>query len=156
MWPLRSTSCGCTSGGNPSTRSRYKCTKATEQYTNLVSSQFPNDPIDLQLYKHPNGVCDSWNDSTFDSNLFGLTPPVEYVRTSEIMTTVFEKGVEQPLSAVTIGALDDLNVYPLVDYSKADAWPELSVRRRLGGKPSCVLKPDKDFDIGDVVDHVFD
>ena len=130
MWPLGSTECGCYVDPNDNTvQNRYRCSKANEQYKDLIS-QFIQDPP-LELHIIPNqDRCDTWNETSFDSDLFGMTPPVGYMRTSEIMTNVFEPNVEQPLTVVTIAALDDMSIYPALDYTKADPWPVPYEKRR--------------------------
>jgi hypothetical protein len=45
------------------------------------------------------------------------------------MTGWFEANKGQPISRVTVGALDDLGVFTL-DYSQADDWPYIGVGRR--------------------------
>jgi len=49
------------------------------------------------------------------------------------MTGYFESNKYQPISRVSIAALDDLGVYT-VDYDAADAWPYTGSRRRLGAE----------------------
>ena len=162
MWPLGSSNCGCYTQGR-NVRNAYRCPKAINAYDGLLSSaQFQQDPtLELHIIESQNR-CDSWLEDNFNSNLFGNRPPIGYVRTSEIMTDVFEPEYEQPLSTVTIAALDDLGVYPQLDYSQADPWPVPSARRRnirhldenaeaMIANVTHLLKPSMYFDLTDSV-----
>mmetsp|Transcript_21103 Transcript_21103/g.29570 ORF Transcript_21103/g.29570 Transcript_21103/m.29570 type:complete len:476 (+) Transcript_21103:187-1614(+) len=78
----------------------YSCDHAKDEYEKLDLG----DSLQLEL-----GICSHWAESNF-----------EHFYKSEIMTPLFEKNKYQPLSRVTIGALEDLGYN--VNYDAADPW----------------------------------
>lgn len=85
------------------------------------------------------------------------------------MTGWFEANKGQPISIVTVGAIEDLGVF-MVDYSQADDWPftNNSVRRRTqnmgkgngkvngkkNGKKWEVLSTKTSFFLPDLIDDI--
>ena len=63
---------------------------------------------------------------------------------SELMTGGFEAGLYQPISRMTVAALDDLGVYGPLNYAAADPYP--ATRRKLEEGPGFeVLTPTESF-----------
>ena len=99
----------CTSACDPNnrfSRSEYQCALALEEYEAIA-------PGDLFL-ENSGGMgtaCGHWDEAVFRTSA-----------SSELMTGFFEANLFQPLSLVTVAALDDLGGYE-VDYCGADIWP---------------------------------
>jgi hypothetical protein len=62
--------------------------------------------------------CGHWDETNFQSKT-----------SSELMTPVFEKGKYQPLSRVSVAALEDIGY--TVNYNGADPWKRKDVSKRL-------------------------
>eukprot|EP00588_Corethron_pennatum_P000365 CAMPEP_0194285316 /NCGR_PEP_ID=MMETSP0169-20130528/29912_1 /TAXON_ID=218684 /ORGANISM="Corethron pennatum, Strain L29A3" /LENGTH=444 /DNA_ID=CAMNT_0039031409 /DNA_START=23 /DNA_END=1357 /DNA_ORIENTATION=+ len=77
--------------------------------------------------------CSHWEEDSF--------PKV--TGSSELMTGVFEQGFAQPITRVTIAALDEAFDDFVVDYSVADAFP--FPQFLAYGEPSNVYYPDTNF-----------
>jgi len=86
---------GCSGGDN-----EYDCAKANAEYAVIN----PNDPLVLQ-----SSVCGHWAESNFDGMVH-----------DELMTPYFEAHLYQPITRITVGALDDMGY--VVDYSAADPY----------------------------------
>jgi len=88
--------------------STYQCPRAQYEYKRYVSSldgtASANQSLQLSLPE-----CGHWDESNFNSK-----------SSSELMTPVFEKGKYQPLSRVTVAALEDLGY--TVNFGAADPW----------------------------------
>lgn len=91
---------------NPSQQALYQCDLANMEYEAIASRD---------LFLENNGgmgtACGHWEENSFRTT-----------ESSELMTGFFEANLFQPLSLVTVAALDDLGGYE-VDYCGADIWP---------------------------------
>jgi hypothetical protein len=92
---------------NPFEQSSYQCAKANEQYSILN----PGQDLLLENNGGRGTSCSHWEEDSFKT-----------AESSELMTGFFEENLYQPLSLVTIAALDDIGGYT-VDYCAADIWP---------------------------------
>ena len=88
-------------------QSGYSCPLANAAYERLV----PNTLLKLENVGGGGTACGHWEENSFAST-----------SSSELMTGFFEENLFQPLSLVTVAALDDLGAYQ-VDYCGADIWP---------------------------------
>ena len=88
-------------------QSGYSCPLANAEYEQLV----PGALLQLENEGGTGTACSHWEEDSFAS-----------AESSELMTGYFEADLFQPLSLVTVAALDDLGVYE-VDYCGADVWP---------------------------------
>mmetsp|Transcript_15 Transcript_15/g.25 ORF Transcript_15/g.25 Transcript_15/m.25 type:complete len:132 (+) Transcript_15:1290-1685(+) len=108
-----------------------------------------NGPLYLENGGGGGTACAHWEENTFRT-----------ATSSELMTGFFEADLYQPISKVTVGALDDLGVFEL-DYSQADEWPtpaggarrleKKTLRGGPNGKPWKVLKPKSSFRISELM-----
>ncbi|GFH45125.1 hypothetical protein CTEN210_01599 [Chaetoceros tenuissimus] len=96
---------------------KYPCTKAQSKFREY----FPRDTLMLESSFGSGTSCTHWDEENFPHSL----------DSSELMTGVFEEDLEQPLSDVTLAALEDMFTDYVVDYEEADAYPPLSARRML-------------------------
>ena len=94
---------------NPSSgqQAGYSCPLANAEYEQLVSG----NPLKLENSGGQGTACGHWEEGSFQTS-----------QSSELMTGFFEPFLLQPLSLVTVAALDDLGAYQ-VDYCGADVWP---------------------------------
>ena len=77
--------------------------------------------------------CKHWDEDSF-----------AVAGSSELMTGGFEAGLYQPISRMTVAALDDLGVYGPLNYDAADPYP--ATRRKLEEGPGFeVLTPTESF-----------
>ncbi len=100
----------CSSGCNPSNSNKntpYQCQLAVDEYKALV----PNKTLFLENNGGSGTACSHWEENSFNSG-----------QSSELMTGTFEANLYQPISLVTVAALDDIPGYE-VDYCGADIWP---------------------------------
>ena len=105
----------CSQSCNPTTQSRfinspYTCPLARDEYIAL----FPTVTSSSLVLENDGGqgtACGHWEEDSFRT-----------LESSELMTGLFEANLFQPLSLVTVAALDDLGGYQ-VDYCGADIWP---------------------------------
>ena len=88
-------------------QSGYSCPLANAEYENLV----PGASLKLENRGGVGTACSHWEEDSFAVD-----------GSSELMTGFFEEFLLQPLSLVTVAALDDLGLYE-VDYCGADVWP---------------------------------
>ena len=88
-------------------QSEYSCPLANAAYGLLV----PGTVLKLENFGGSGTACGHWDEDSFATTT-----------SSELMTGYFEESLFQPLSLVTVAALDDLGVYQ-VDYCAADIWP---------------------------------
>jgi len=101
---------GCADGckpNNPSQFVAYQCSKATDEYALLN----PGKTLFVENDGGAGTACVHWEEESFKES-----------ESSELMTGTFEKNLYQPLSLVTVAALDDIGGYT-VDYCGADYWP---------------------------------
>lgn len=86
---------GC-NPNNPSVNGRYQCSGANTVYSDLTNG------VELLLENRggPGTACGHWEESSFRTN-----------DNSELMTGFFEEDLFQPISLVTVAALDDLGGY---------------------------------------------
>ena len=96
---------------------KYPCTKAQSKFREY----FPRETLMLESSFGSGTSCTHWDEENFPHSL----------GSSELMTGVFEEDLEQPLSDVTLSALEDMFTDYVVDYEEADAYPPLSARRML-------------------------
>lgn len=94
----------------------YTCQRAAAEYAKLQAcNDFATGPLNLKL--EDNGgegtSCSHWEEDNFDH-------PVS----SEMMTGFFDSSMNQPISRVTIGALEDIGGYE-VDYCAGEKYPLL-------------------------------
>ena len=95
-------------------QSGYSCPLANAEYEQLV----PGALLQLENEGGSGTACGHWEEDSFAS-----------AESSELMTGYFEADLFQPLSLVTVAALDDLGVYE-VDYCGADVWPASTITRQ--------------------------
>ena len=111
-------------------RARYTCPKALAEYAALGLG-----PNTLRLENDGGGgtKCKHWDEDSF-----------AVAGSSELMTGGFEAGLYQPISRMTVAALDDLGVYGPLNYDAADPYP--ATRRKLEEGPGFeVLTPTESF-----------
>lgn len=106
----------------------YECPLANFEYNALNLNKGP-------LLLDP-GSCGHWSEWSF---------AVE--RNSELMTPYFEENLAQPLSRVSIAALDDSFSDYVVDYEAADPFP--IDRRMLRTSAFKVLVPTSNFTLSE-------
>jgi len=106
----------------------YACPLANAEYEVLMSGT----PLELENSGGIGTACGHWEEDSFlmDSS-------------SEIMTGFFEEFLFQPLSLVTVAALDDLEVYE-VDYCGADIWPATATTAQASGVIQMTITIDMD------------
>lgn len=123
----------------------YRCVKAQEQYYSLgLVPTYQGAHLTVNHMGGLGNVCGHWSESSF--NVYGVS--------SELMTPFFETGIAQPLSTVSLGALEDIGYK--VDYSSADSFPSEALvggRRRAQASAHPSLVPDHDFDLSQLMDH---
>jgi len=108
----------------------YTCPKALAEYAALGLG-----PNTLRLENDGGGgtKCKHWDEDSF-----------AVAGSSELMTGGFEAGLYQPISRMTVAALDDLGVYGPLNYDAADPYP--ATRRKLEEGPGFeVLTPTESF-----------
>jgi len=128
---LVGTSGNCASGCNPNDSSKqatYSCSLAKAEYENIN----PGQTLFLENQGSVGTACSHWEEDSFKTN-----------KSSELMTGFFEANLYQPLSLVTIAALDDIEGYT-VDYCAADIFPATDETANSGRFP--VQKTDEDHD----------
>lgn len=103
----------CSAACNPNSgqQSGYSCPFANAEYEQLVSDFSNTDPLKLENNGGAGTACGHWEENSFRTSA-----------SSELMTGFFEANLLQPISLVTVAALDDLGFYD-VDYCGADVWP---------------------------------
>ena len=96
----------------------YTCPKALAEYNALGLENT------LRLENDGGGgtKCKHWDEDSFAID-----------GSSELMTGGFEAGLYQPISRMTVAALDDLGVYGPLNYAAADPYP--ATRRKLEEGP---------------------
>merc|ERR1719188_1661460 len=107
----------------------YTCPKALAEYNALGLENT------LRLENDGGGgtKCKHWDEDSFAID-----------GSSELMTGGFEAGLYQPISRMTVAALDDLGVYGPLNYDAADPYP--ATRRKLEEGPGFeVLTPTESF-----------
>lgn len=115
----------------------YTCLKAGEEYAALGLS------TNLTLENGGGGgtSCAHWEEDSFKA-----------VGSSELMTGFFEANLYQPISRVTVAALDDRGVYGAVNYDAADPYP--ATRRKLKEGGFEVLAPSESFTLDGESEYV--
>jgi Leishmanolysin len=119
---LGSCASACSAGGPPM-HNQYGqgvsngCSKAPLEFLQLGMEI----PLYLENNRSRGTACTPWKEASFHTDT-----------SSELMTGYFEAGLYQPISRVSVAALDDLGVYQ-VDYSQADPWPVVASGHRLRG-----------------------
>ena len=130
----------------------YRCVHAQQAYYDLGLRRTERRGVPL-LVNHDGSlgnVCSHWAEWSF--RVKGVS--------SELMTPFFESGIAQPLSTVTIGALEDIGYK--VNYSAADDFPNRALlpshqRRRLDNHGThSPMTPDHSFDLSRLMDHTQD
>ncbi len=115
------------------------CTKAIDEYEKL---DLGLGPLKL-LTKEPQPgflTCAHWSEGSFPRN----------TGSSELMTPFFEKDLAQPISRVSIAALEESALDYVVDYSAADPFPFITdMEMEPGDRSFGVLKPTHTFVIED-------
>ena len=126
----------------------YRCVNAQRQYLELGLLPTVNwgQPLLVNHEGELGNVCAHWAEQSF--RVRGVS--------SELMTPFFEAGVAQPLSTVTIGALEDIGYE--VNYDAADDFPNEALipdeRRRLKKRTHHQpIASDHDFDLSVLMDH---
>ena len=131
----------------------YRCVNAQREYykLGLRPTVIQGRPLLVNHAGQLGNVCVHWSDGSF--RVAGIS--------SELMTPFFESGVAQPLSTVTIGALQDMGYK--VNYDAADSFPDKALvpnaRRHLKTgnhrrhhRP--VTSPEHSFDLSLLIDHI--
>jgi len=90
----------------------YKCLKAKREFAALRGDDVP---LQLENTGGEGTACYHWKQDIFRTD-----------ESSEIMTGIFESDKGQPISRVSVAALDDIGVFEGIDYSQADVWPYTS------------------------------
>mmetsp|Transcript_16220 Transcript_16220/g.50316 ORF Transcript_16220/g.50316 Transcript_16220/m.50316 type:complete len:548 (-) Transcript_16220:105-1748(-) len=116
----------------------YTCPNAQREYATL----YPGTQLTVEPNGGPGTACAHWNEAAFATGT-----------ASELMTGTFERGLWQPISRVTVAALDDLGVYGSLDYDAADSYPYDNDRRLSEGDDS-VYRPTRAFTIEDAMQDV--
>jgi len=127
------TECGCSSPPNPF---GYKCLFAQEEYAQIV----PGQTLRLENDGGPGSFCSHWEEDNFAQN----------TGSSELMTATFVSGVAQPLSRVTVGALNDQGY--VVNYDMADSpfvQSTVDAQRTTKDEQGKVLTCTTDFTLAD-------
>ena len=122
----------------------YRCPKANEAFYSLGLKTYYEKDIPLLVNQEGGlgSVCAHWAEQSF--NMTGVN--------SELMTPFYDRGVPNPLSTVTIGALEDLGYE--VNYHAADDFPkEAYYDGELLGRRGRRLQTGRGT--GVVTDHTF-
>ena len=107
----------------------YTCPKALAEYNALGLE----NTLRLENDGGGGAKCKHWDEDSFAID-----------GSSELMTGGFEAGLYQPISRMTVAALDDLGVYGPLNYAAADPYP--ATRRKLEEGPGFeVLTPTESF-----------
>lgn len=126
----------------------YRCSSAQTEYYNLGLKAAASGAHLLVNHQGSLGnVCGHWAESSFTVN--GVS--------SELMTPFFEEGIAQPLSTVSIGALEDIGY--TVNMDAADEFPDAALEetnRRLFQTGHVPIAPDHTFDLAVLMDHSLD
>ena len=110
------------------------CVGASEEYDALGLNIGPL-LVDL-------ASCGHWSEKSFPKDL----------GSSELMTPIFEPDLPQPLSRVSIAALEEATFDYVVDYSSADPYPYITESSKDGGsEASKVLTPTSKFTLEGIV-----
>ena len=106
--------------------------KAVEEYKKL---NLPFGPLSLDP-----GSCAHWSVSQFQDPT-----------TDEMMSPKFERNRYQPITRVTVGALDEVASDYVVDYDAADPYPYVKDPNSI---LPAALKPSSTFTLNyDVIEH---
>ena len=93
----------------------YTCQRAAAEYAKIVKcTDFAAGPLNLKLEDDggEGTFCSHWEDDNFD-----------HPDSSEMMTGFFDNSKNQPISRVTLGALEDMGY--VVDYCAGEKYPLL-------------------------------
>ena len=128
----------------------YQCTNAAREFDSYIKPYLDDADSSGSLSLAVENTCDHWSEADFLSD-----------RSSELMTDEFERGLEQPITRVTLGALDDMGVYGNLRYDLAGDWLPPSRRRQQRSVDNdnrllttTTLTPSKDFVWGPGVEHL--
>jgi hypothetical protein len=110
-----------------STSNVYTCPKAAAEYSALGLSS-SNLLVD-------SASCGHWDESAFPQS----------TGTSELMTPFFESSLAQPITRVSIAALEEATTDYIVDYSTANSFPYTG--STAADKAFKALVPDTSFRI---------
>jgi len=143
---LRHTACysNCTTG-NYNYGWDSGCTKASTEYMSLGLNL---GALEVENDGGGGTTCSHWEEDSFPKS----------TGSSELMTGFFESNILQPITRVTIAALEEAHSDYVVDYSQADPYPIPSPMRSLvldesgmknGEYTRKVYKPDTTFTIED-------
>ena len=92
----------------PREQSVYSCPVASNEYSQITRGL--GEDLELEKQGGMGTACGHWEEDIFRTQ-----------SSSEVMTGFFEANLFQPLSSVTVAALEDIGYE--VDYCGADIWP---------------------------------
>jgi hypothetical protein len=120
----------------------YPCPLAQQEYESI----FPGSILKLENDGNVGTSCFHWDEESFP----------EGSGSSELMTGWFEENVRQPISRVTIAALDESFTDYIVDYSQADPilFDDPSHLDSIT-KKSNILSPTETFSLMGRIEHSF-
>lgn len=102
----------CSAACNPENgreQGRYECPLASRLYQQMAATT--TDALFLENRGGIGTACGHWEEDSFQTGV-----------SSEVMTGYFEANMFQPVSKVTVAALQEMGGYE-VDYCGADVWP---------------------------------
>jgi hypothetical protein len=110
----------CSTACNPENsreQGRYECPLASRLYEEMAATA--TDALFLENRGGIGTACGHWEEDSFQTGV-----------SSEVMTGFFEANMFQPVSKVTVAALQEMGGYE-VDYCGADVWPadETTIKR---------------------------
>lgn len=121
------------------------CTLASNEYAAL---NIASGTSTLQVENGNPGdgqICGHWEESSFPRS----------TGSSELMTGNFESNLFQPITRVTIAALDEAYSDYVVDYSVADPYPATGTLTTTGlladGSGHKIYKPDSNFTLEEIL-----
>jgi len=121
----------------------YPCPLAQQEYQNI----FPSGTLLLENDGGDGTRCGHWEEDNFPQSS----------GSSELMTGFFEANLGQPITRVTIAALDESFTDYQVDYSQADPFPIVGgVNVGIISGKWKVLKPTESFSLDGRIDHSFE
>jgi hypothetical protein len=122
----------------------YPCPLAQQEYQNL----FPSGTLKLENDGGDGTRCGHWEEDNFPKITTG---------SSELMTGYFEAGIGQPITRVTLAALDESFSDYQIDYSQADPYPIIA-GVDVGMNPGKwkVLVPSESFTLEGRIDRSFE
>lgn len=128
----------------------YRCPHASFEFYDLGLKTYYEQGIPLSLATQggAGSICGHWSEASFNMT-----------NANELMTPFFDADVINPLSTVTVGALEDLGYE--VDYHAADSFPKDAIvdghrrRRRLQEESDSGtgVKTTNTFDLTGLIQH---